>query len=229
MNCTLRDSQSHQSAISPLHIGLPQGSSLSPYMFIVFHSDLVSHLGAQSAHLFADDLSVLIRASLQKPYQELVKFLGIEGTGVCDRIASYSCRWKQPINVAKTVAQVFYNQGKKPVVDISMLGAKIQVVDTFKYLGFTWSSKLCLKPTIDRCVQNVQSSLSKLKWLRHGKILAKHVLRRCFFDYTFPPFAWIFPFYPLLPQTQQEALNRKFRVAIILVHRAPYVRAKDLI
>ena len=90
------------------------------------------------------------------------------------------------------------------------------------------SSKLSLKPTVDRCLQNVQSSLSKLKWLRSGKILAEDVLRTCFFAYTFPHFAWIFPFYPLLPQTQQEALNRKFKVAIRLVHRATYVRAKDL-
>ena len=41
------------------HVGLSQGSSLSLYICIVFHSDLV-------AHLFADDLNVLIRAPLQK-------------------------------------------------------------------------------------------------------------------------------------------------------------------
>jgi hypothetical protein len=209
-------------------IGLPQGSSLSPYIFIVFHSDLVTHLGAHSAHLFADDLNVLIRAPLQKLYTALVKFLEIEGTRICERIASYSHSWKQPINVAKTVAQVFYSQVTKPVVKISMLGENIKVVDTFKYLGFTWSSKLSLKPTIDICLQNIQSSLCKLKWLRSGKVLAKDVLRKCFFAYTFPHFVWIFPFYPFLPPTQREALNRKFRVAIRLVHRATYVSAKDL-
>lgn len=38
------------------HIGLPQGSSLSPYIFIVYHTDLLKCTGAFSTHLFADDL-----------------------------------------------------------------------------------------------------------------------------------------------------------------------------
>jgi hypothetical protein len=38
----------------------------------------------------------------------LVKYLEQEGTRVCDRIAEYAKRWKQTINVGKTVAQVSY-------------------------------------------------------------------------------------------------------------------------
>jgi hypothetical protein len=217
-----------KSNVFNVHVGLPQGSSLSPYLFVVYHSDLVSCLGAHSGHLFADDLSVLIRAPLQKPFPSLVKFLEIEGSKVCDRIAEYSCRWKQPINVGKSVAQIFYSQIKEPVVDIRMLGQKIATVNSFKYLGFTWTSKLSLKPTVNRCLENVQSSLRKLRWLRIGKTVSKEVLRRCFFSYVFPHLAWIFPFFPFLPQTQKEALRRKFRVAIRLVHRAPYVGAANL-
>ncbi|CAF4933005.1 unnamed protein product, partial [Rotaria socialis] len=50
----------NKSKIFYTHIGLPQGSSLSPYLFIVYHSDLVTCLGAFSSHIFADDLNVLI-------------------------------------------------------------------------------------------------------------------------------------------------------------------------
>ena len=197
-----------------VQVGLPQGSSLSPYLFVVYHSDLVSCLGAHSGHLFADDLCVLIRAPLQKSFPALVKYLEQEGSRVSDRIADYSNRWKQPINVGKTVAQIFYSQVKQPTVEIYMLGQKLEVVNSFKYLGFTWTSKLSLKPTVNRCLENIQKSLGKLKWLRSGKTVSKSVLRKCFFAYTFPHFAWIFPFFPFLPKTQQEALRRKFRVAI---------------
>ena len=109
-----------------------------------------------------------------------------------------------------------------------MLGQKIETVNSFKYLGFTWTSKMSLKPTVNRCIENIQSSLRKLKWLLSSKILSAKVLRKCFFAYTFPHFAWIFPFFPFLPQTHQEALRRKFRVAIRLVHRAPFVSATSL-
>jgi hypothetical protein len=45
---------------------------------------------------------------------------------------------------------------------------------------------------------------------------------------VFPHIAWIFPFFLFLPQTQQEALMKKFRVAIWLIHRAPYASAANL-
>jgi hypothetical protein len=217
-----------KSQIFKVKIGLPQGSSLSPFLFVVFHSDLVSCFGAHSGHLFADDLSVLIRAPIQKSFSALVKYLESEGTKVCDRIAKYSVTWKQPINVGKTVAQLFYSQVKKPEVDIFMLGQKLEMVSSFKYLGFTWTSKLSLKPTVNRCLENIQKSLNKLKWLRSGKTLARAVLRRCFFAYTFPHFAWIFPFFPFLPHSQQDRFRSKFRVAMRLVHRAPFVSATNL-
>ena len=44
------------SEVFHINIGLPQGSSLSPYLFIVYHSDLINCLGAHSGHFFADDL-----------------------------------------------------------------------------------------------------------------------------------------------------------------------------
>ena len=75
-----------------INVGLPRGTSLSPYIFVVYHSDLVAGLGAHSGDLFADDLSVLIRAPIEKSFPSLVRYLEVEGSKVCDRIADYSRR-----------------------------------------------------------------------------------------------------------------------------------------
>jgi hypothetical protein len=219
---------SKKSKMVNVRIGLPQGSSLSPFLFVVFHSDLVACFGAHPGHLFADDLSVLIRSPLQRSFKTLVQYLEVEGTNVCNKIAEYSVIWKQPINVGKCVAQVFYSQVKKPRVNASMLGQKLEMVNSFKYLGFTWTSKLSLKPTVNNCLDKIQKSLNKLKWLRSGRAHATDVLR-CFFSYIFPNIAWIFPFFPLLPLSQQELFRNKYRVAIRLVHRAPFVSTKSLV
>ena len=211
-----------------IDIGLPQGSSLSPFLFIVYHCDLIQCLGAHSGHIFADDLSVLITAPITKSLATIISYLEKEGTEVCRKIAAYAKKWKQPINVQKTVAQLFYKQIKRPEIKIHMEGHQLEMVNTFKYLGFTWTSKMSLKPTIDLCLEKVEKALAKLKWLNKGRTISVHVLRKCFFAYVFPHFAWIFPFYPFLPKTQKEALNRKFRVAIRIVHRCPFISAEDL-
>ena len=211
-----------------VNIGLPQGSSLSPFLFVVYHWDLVKCLGAHAGHLFADDLCGIIRAPLTRLHASLIRYLEEEGTKFCGRIAQYSFDWKQPINVPKTVGQIFRSQIKRPLVNITMQGHKIDIVNSFKYLGFSWTSKLSLMPTVQKGLENIQRSLNKLRWLRSGKTMSKEVLRKCFLAYTFPHFAWVFPVFPFLPETQKDALRRKFRVAIRLIHRAAFVDATHL-
>ena len=143
--------------------GLPQGSSLSPYLFTAFHSDLTTVLGAHSVHLFADDLNVLIRPPILKNFAPMIEYLERGGSKICNQISEYARKWKQPINVSKTVAQIFFSQDTIPRINITMDGQKIKVVKSFKYLGFTWTSKLSLKPTIDKCVENIQKSFIKLE------------------------------------------------------------------
>jgi len=164
----------------------------------VFHSDLINCLGAHSAHIFADDLSVLIRPPITKKFAPMMQYLEKEGTRICNQIYAYSIKWKQPLNVSKTVAQIFHTQVNIPVINITMNKEKIELVKEFKYLGFTWTDKLSLKPTVYKCIGNIQRSLGKLKWLKSGRSMSCKTLRQCFFAYTFPHFAWLFPFFQKL-------------------------------
>ena len=216
------------SKVFEIKIGVPQGSSLSPYLFIVFHCDLVNCLGANSGHIFADDLSVLIAPPITKKLDPMMQFLEKEGTKVCNEIYSYSEKWKQPINISKTVVQLFHSQVNKPSINVTMNNKQIEVVDEFKYLGFTWTDKLSLRPTIEKCIGNIQRSLVKLKWLKSGRNMSTTALRQCFFAYTFPHFAWIFPFFPLIPETHQQSLKQKFRVGIRMIYRCTFIPAHKL-
>ena len=210
------------------YIGLPQGSSLSPYLFIVYHCDLIACAGAHSSHIFADDLNILISPPVGRELKPMIKFLEEEGSRVCNSIANYSKKWKQPINVAKTVAQVFHTQVRTPTVNVYMQGQQLEIVKEFRYLGFTWTNKMSMKPTVDRALENIQRTFSKLRWMKSGTAVSTKVLRRCFFAYSFPHFAWIFPMYPFLPKSQKELIVRKFRNGLRLVHRCPFARTTDL-
>ena len=175
----------NKSKIFCTHIGLPQGSSLSPYLFVVYHSDLVTCLGAHSSHIFADDLNVLITPPIGRKLNPMIQFLEKEGTRICTEIANYSKRWKQPVNPSKIVVQIFHSQVKIPVVNVYMEDQRLEIVKEFKYLGFIWTSKMSLKPTIDKILENIQKTFFKLKWMKSGKALSTAVLRSVFLHTAF--------------------------------------------
>ena len=58
--------------------------------------------------------------------------------------------------------------------------------------------------------------------------MSAKAVRKCFFAYTFPHFAWIFPFFPLLPNSQQQIFQQKFRVGLRLVYRCLFVSSRNL-
>ncbi len=68
---------------------------------------------------------------------------------------AYSKQWKQPINLSKTVAQLFHTQVKRSVIIIITNGEKIELVKEFKYLGFTWIDKLSSTPAVKKCIGNI--------------------------------------------------------------------------
>ncbi len=80
--------QRKASDIFYINIGLHQGSSLNPYLFTVFHCDLVQYIGAHQGHLFADDLCVIIRPSppIATKLASMIEYLNQEGTRVCNHI-----------------------------------------------------------------------------------------------------------------------------------------------
>ena len=138
----------------------------------------MSCVGAHSSHIFADDLNVLVSPPICRGIKPMIKFLEDEGTKVCNKIAQYSKKWKQPINISKTVVQIFHSQVQNPLVDVYMEGQRLELVKEFKYLGFTWTNKMSLKPTIDRILENIQKTFTKLRRIKGGKRLSKDVLRR---------------------------------------------------
>jgi hypothetical protein len=169
-----------------IEVGLPQGSALSPYIFIIYHADIVSCVEAFSTHIFADDLSVLITPPVNKDIKKMLDFINKKGTQICQNLLEYSRRWRQPINTSKTVVQLFHNQVERPEVNIYMGEKLLENVRAFKYLGFHWTDKLSLAPTVNSCLEKIQKSYIKLKWLKRNRHITTEVLRTCFFPTVSP-------------------------------------------
>ena len=122
-----------------------------------------------------------------------------------------NCPILQPLEAAnkcrKDGCSVFYSQIKKVVVDIYILEQKLEIVNSFKYLDFIWTNKSSLKPTVNRCLENIQRSVcQQLKWLRSSKTLPRNVLRNVSLPIFSPILLGFFPSSSFSLQTQ----NRQF-------------------
>ena len=134
-----------------LEEGLPQGSSLSCTLFLVFLNDICKVLKLDLA-LFADDLviwhtgdsTIISRRRLQEDLNSL---------GVYCRL------WKLKINTTKTVYSVFtrsYNLANVKI-DLNIDGIHLEKAENPVYLGVQLDSKLNLK----KHSENLRSKASK--------------------------------------------------------------------
>ena len=58
----------------PCHIGLPQGSILSPLLFIIFITDLLDNEPRASVYKYADDLNLTNRTKYNRSHELLIEY-----------------------------------------------------------------------------------------------------------------------------------------------------------
>lgn len=114
-------------------IGLEQGDPSSPLMFMFFVKDITQNINSDLDDvitiddvklfliLYADDMALF--ATSQKSLQSML-----------NDIENYCSTWGMKINVNKTKAMVFEN-GRSTFAYFYIYGQKIELVNSFKYLG----------------------------------------------------------------------------------------------
>lgn len=127
--------------------GSPQGSCLSPLLFLIMIADIDHAFSGESPILFADDANAVVTGA---SWEDVLEAMEIK----CQEMAAYARNNKLALNPTKTEFITFQ---KKACQDIGFEGAKIQESKHVKLLGVvinksqTWKDHLdALKPELSR-------------------------------------------------------------------------------
>ena len=114
--------------------GVPQGSSISPILFILYVADIpIPH---KSVHLsqFADDIKLFSNGKrLEKIYKHMQAAL--------DGLVRFCGQWRIGLNSSKTVEVLFGHKLNFTPIKLTLLGRPVERAPFNKFLGVTFDRK----------------------------------------------------------------------------------------
>ena len=143
-----------------LENGTPQGSAISPFLFLIMINDIdvPENNTRVKLSLFADDSAAWKSGSnLAALTKDIQRYL--------DRLVKFFERWGLKISPAKTVAIVFTrNRNFRPDdVKLTVGGCQIKVEKTVRFLGVVFDRAVTWTPHIDQVVARCNKRLNLLK------------------------------------------------------------------
>ena len=134
-----------------LNDGLPQGSAISPLLFLLFINDITEHTkDGATPSLFADDTAIWIAGTRNK--EETIKEMQANING----ISEWSKKWKMVLKSDKTQVMVITLDKKDSdwIPKLELEGKVLEVVKEYRFIGVTIDNKLTFSSHVKNVIDN---------------------------------------------------------------------------
>lgn len=183
----------HLSSTKPIKCGVPQGSSISPTLFILYFSNVVNNLPKHiKVAIFADDLCIWITCKSTRLIEENLQ-------PAINKIIEFCNTWGFTINVSKTCYTTFTTAGHrknyhiKYKLKLTILNQDIPIDPFPTFLGIKLDPKLSFKPHLIELENKLTSKTNLIRRIKNFRwsnslsinIMLYKSLIRSLFDYCF--------------------------------------------
>ena len=165
--------------------GVPQGSVISPTLFMILINDLLSNFSPHIKYaLYADDIVIWCDLENSTEVQALLQ-------GVLDKIGEWQDLWGTRFSPNKSNYVIFSRKHNLPIINLNIKGVNVPSAESVFFLGLKFDRKLRwhehVKYLYDACHKrlNLLRSLQNQAWGadRYSLILIYKSYIRAKFDY----------------------------------------------
>ena len=169
----------HTSHTKTVNIGVPQGSTLGPLLFLLYINDMVNSSDLMKFSLFADDSTTTYSNSnlnitlntVKKEFSKVLEWLTAN---------------KLIINLQKTHLMVFTNKKRPHSISLNINGNTILETTETKFLGVILDNQLSWHAHVKHISNKISKSAAILRILRD--IFPLHILKTLYLTLVLPYF-----------------------------------------
>lgn len=197
-----------------VRIGLPQGSAISPMLFILYINDIQTTLRTSTARLFADD------ALITYAHEDITQAMHVIEEDL-QRLYGWLCGNKLKLNLDKTKYMIIGNRtiDEEALEYLTINGVRLDRVKSIKYLGVMIDSGLKFTEHVNYVEKKIARSVGFMS--RTCKYVYRHYKIKVYRAIVEPHFVYCSSLLFLCNKTDKDRLQKLQNRAMRCILKKP--------